>query len=136
MKAHVLCSRQDDEIRGVVVERVVVDVAQIKLSKRRGDLASLDAGKEPLVEFAAEWWELYAKTHLAEATLRHYARLRDRYVVPALGRYELRRLSPRVIQHFVSGLEQQGVGSPTIRKTLAMLQGMMERAVEWGRRAH
>jgi integrase len=37
------------------------------------------------------------------------------------------------IQSFQAELAEEGVGTPTIRKTLAMLQGMLERGVEWGR---
>ena len=30
--------------------------AQVKLAKRRGELAQLDAGKQTLKEFEQEWW--------------------------------------------------------------------------------
>lgn len=107
--------------------------AKIKLAKRSGDLDQLDAGKERLDEFVAEWWEVYAQRRLDKATLRHYSRLRDQYLLPALGHVPIRKLKPRMIQGFVADLEDRGTGAPTIRKTLAMLQGIMERAVEWER---
>jgi integrase len=59
--------------------------------------------------------------------------LRDAYIVPGLGKHELRELRPQVIQRFAADLDAQGVGQETIRKTLVLLQGVLERVVEWGR---
>jgi integrase len=39
----------------------------------------------------------------------------------------------RAIQEFTSRLKDAGVGPPTVRKTLALLQGVLEHAVAWGR---
>jgi integrase len=38
-----------------------------------------------------------------------------------------------VIESFQAELRQEGVGEPTILKTLTLLQGMLRRAVVWGR---
>jgi integrase len=62
-----------------------------------------------------------------------YASLWDRYVLPRLGGFELRRLTPAVIESFQAELRREGVGEPTILKTLTLLQGMLRRAVVWGR---
>jgi integrase len=107
--------------------------AKVKLHKRRGDLDELDAGKQRFKEFLAEWRHLYAEQHLSPKTLSLYDGLRDRFLLRHLGSFELRRLTPQVIQRFQADLKAQGVGQETIRKTLAMLQGVLERAVEWER---
>jgi integrase len=107
--------------------------AKTKLVRRRGDLAELDAGREKLAVFMDEWWHTYARPRLAASTLAHYERLRDSHIVPRLGRHELRQLRPQLIQRFAADLAAQGVGQETIRKTLVLLQGVLERAVEWGR---
>jgi integrase len=62
-----------------------------------------------------------------------YASVWDRYVLPRLGGFELRRLTPAVIDGFQSELRREGVGDPTILKTLTLLQGILQRAVVWGR---
>jgi len=54
-------------------------------------------------------------------------------VLPELGGYELRRLTPALIERFQADLRRQGVGDPTIIKTLTLLQGMLQRAIVWGR---
>ena len=104
--------------------------AQHTLAKRRGDLESLDAGKETLREFEQEWWANYATRHLAATTQKTYRFLLDKYVLDELGRYQLRQLNPRLLTTWVAGLK---VGEATQRKLLAILQGILERAVEWQR---
>jgi site-specific recombinase XerC len=55
------------------------------------------------------------------------------HVLPRLGGYRLRDLSPQVIVAFRTELETAGVGRDAIRKAMAMLQGILQRAVEWER---
>jgi integrase len=107
--------------------------AKVKLAKRKGELEDLDAGRQSLEDFAEEWFRNYADPRLAATTLEHYRGLRDRYIIPRLGKLQLRRLKPETIQRFQTDLASEGVGQETIRKTLVLLQGMLERAVEWGR---
>jgi hypothetical protein len=42
----------------------------VRTLKRADDLVQLDAGKETLAQFAAEWWEQYAVGNLARKTSR------------------------------------------------------------------
>jgi integrase len=93
----------------------------------------LEAGKQKLADLAQEWWTVYAEPNLARKTQVMYASLWDRYVLPRLGAMELRRLTPAVIESFQAELRREGVGAPTIIKTLTLLQGMLQRAVVWGR---
>jgi hypothetical protein len=44
--------------------------AEIVRRKRTGELAHLDAGKEPLADFGEEWWRLHAEPNLARSTLK------------------------------------------------------------------
>src|SRR4051812_37784806 len=47
--------------------------------------------------------------------------------------YRLGQLNPGVIDAFQVELRKAGVGEPTIRKTLALLQAICREAVTWGR---
>ena len=107
--------------------------AKAKLAKRQGELADLDAGRETLKSFAGEWWRLYVEQNLAATTRVSYAGVRDRYILPKLGHLPLRSITPQRVQRFQTELAEADVGAPTIRRALAILQGMLERAVEWGR---
>jgi integrase len=107
--------------------------AKVKLAKRRGELDDLDAGRESLSSFVSEWWRLHAERHLTEKTRRQYRDWLDRHVVPELGSHQLRRLTPLLLQEWSDSLLASGVGSESVRKMLGMLQGILERAVTWGR---
>jgi site-specific recombinase XerC len=45
-------------------------------------------------------------------------------------------ITPEVIERFRVDLEADGVGQPTIYRALALLQGILRRAVEWRRIGH
>jgi integrase len=107
--------------------------AQIKLSKRRGDLADLDAGKQRFADFADEWWSRYAEPNLERKTLAAYESVLKRHILPRLGGFELRQLHPDLIESFASDLHNAGVGEETIRKALVLLHGTLKRAVVWRR---
>lgn len=103
--------------------------ADLKRRARMGDLDLLDAGRETLATFAREWWRLHAEPKLAQTTRSYYATAWDVHVLPRLGGLELRRITPEVIEAFQGDLRAAGVGAPTIRKVLSILQGVMTRAV-------
>lgn len=105
--------------------------AEVTRSKRAGTLASLDAGRETLGEFVERWWALYAVAHLSDNTRLTYTCLWDAHVFPRLGGYQLRALRPAVIEGFRAELQAAGVGEASVRKTLVLLQGVLQRAVEW-----
>jgi integrase len=107
--------------------------AELRRRKRTGELAQLDAGKEPLSEFGEEWWSLHAQPNLARATLELYAMLWDTHILPRLGAVPLRELTPELVNRFRLELEADGVGRVSIGKALTLLQGVLQRACEWGR---
>jgi integrase len=103
--------------------------AQFNLAKRRGSLSELDAGKETLAQFINTWRTQYAALHLAPATRVQYERYIKNDIIPALGTSPLRAITTGRVAEFAAGLER---GPATVRKILAVLQGVLSRAVEWG----
>lgn len=103
--------------------------AELKRRARLGDLDLLDAGRETLADFAREWWRLHAEPNLARTTRIYYATVWDLHVLPRLGGLELRRITPEVVEAFQGDLRTAGVGDPTVRKVLSILQGVLTRAV-------
>ncbi|MGK2937890.1 MAG: hypothetical protein ACSLFR_08825 [Solirubrobacteraceae bacterium] len=99
--------------------------AELVRRKRTGELAQLDAGKEPLADFGEEWWRLYAEPNLARSTLQVYAVQWDAHVLPRLGSIPLRDLTPDVVNRFRLELEADSVGPASIRKALTLLQGVL-----------
>jgi integrase len=106
---------------------------EIKRRRRLGELGLMDAGNERLVDFGREWWTLYAEPNLSRSTLRVYAQLWDAHILPRLGQLKLRELTVETLQRYRLELQRDGVGQASARKALVMLQGMLQRAVEWGR---
>ena len=107
--------------------------AEVKRRQRVGDLALVDAGTQTSADFAEEWWSLYAAPNLALKTRRVYASLWDLHVLPRVGGLRLRELRPESVNRLIADLHEQGLAPGTVRKVVALLQGVLQRAVEWGR---
>ena len=107
--------------------------AELVRRKRTVELAQLDAGKESLADFGEDWWRLYAEPNLARSTLQVYAVQWDAHILPRLGDISLRELTPDLVNRFRLELEADGVGPASIRKSLTLLQGVLQRVFEWGR---
>ncbi len=101
----------------------------MRVSKERGTLSLVDGGSERLVDFVVEWWQAYAARQLAPRTEKLYAGILDKHVLPRLGDLRLRELRPSLIDGFAVDLRSSGVGEETIRKSLAILQTCLQRAV-------
>jgi integrase len=54
-------------------------------------------------------------------------------VAPRLGAIKLRDLNPEIIVRFHADLGRAGLRDASVRKVLALLQGVLQRAVEWQR---
>ena len=109
--------------------------AETRRLRQMGELGSLTTGKVTLAEFGVEWANKYAKRHLEQRTLDSYGRVWDKHVLPRLGGYSLAELSanPALIEDFDANLAADGVGAATRIRALVLLQGVMQRAVEWKR---
>ena len=107
--------------------------AEVRRRRIAGDLRPLEAGRETLQGFAEEWWRLYALPNLARTTLESYSSLWDAHVLPRLGTTPLRELDPLSLAAFRAELSAAGVGPASVRRVMVILQGVLERAVEWQR---
>jgi integrase len=106
----------------------------VRRAKDLGQLSSEVVGSEQTVAaFLGEWWEKYARATLKPSTLASYAYVLDRWIVPYLGRLRLRDISRETIDEYRTELRAAGAGTPTINRALAILQGVLRRAVEWRR---
>jgi integrase len=99
--------------------------------KQLGDLDLVSAGQMTLADFAREQWWPRRAPRLARATRTLYARMWDVHVLPRLGSYRLRELRPQIIEDFRVDLEAAGAGPAAVGKAMALLQNVLERAVEW-----
>ena len=107
--------------------------AEARWRRRTGELTTLEAGRETLADFAEEWWRLYAEPNLAVSTRRRYAEVWDLHILPRIGGYPLRDVTPELVDNLRVDLDSAGVGAATTRKALFLLQGIMRLAVVRGR---
>ena len=84
-----------------------------------------------LDEYAVQWWSLYACPNLTVKTVDGYRRLWAAHVTPTLGSLELGALTPLLLEQWKAQLLAQGVGPESVKRTMIMLQGALQRAVEW-----
>src|SRR6478752_1190054 len=90
------------------------------------------AGSVPtLSAFAAQWRTLYATPNLTPKTMQSYDYLWKRYVEPGVGHLHLHAVTPLELEHWKSELLRSGVGPESVKRCLVMLQGILQRAVEW-----
>ena len=97
--------------------------------RRMGKLATLTDESPYLSDYASQWWVEYAAPTLASGTLSSYAVQLDLRILPELGGYKLRDITPGVVQRFLAGLTKAGVGDASVIKTAAVLQSIMRNAI-------
>src|SRR4051812_8056342 len=106
------------------------DAYALEVARRRqlGGVARVDAGTITLAEFMEDWWRGHAVPNLAPRTREVYGRVWGRHVLPRIGGYALREITPAVVDDLRADLHRAGVGDPTIIKALGLLQGVMKKA--------
>lgn len=57
----------------------------------------------------------------------------NKWLIPRLGELRLRDLTREAVDTYVASAVKVGAGRPTVNRSLGILQGIMRRAVEWGR---
>jgi integrase len=106
--------------------------ASIRRARQLGQLGSELLGSEQTLEsFIGEWWDKYALAVLSPGSLSSYAYMIDRWITPYLGAYRLRELTREAIDAYRASILAAGAGAPTVNRSLAILQGVLRRAVEW-----
>ncbi len=111
--------------------------ASLRRQKQLGQLApGLLGSTQTLTAFAEEWWDRDAIALLAPSTLANYPYVLDKWIIPYLGEYTLRELTRETIDAYRADIHAAGAGAPTVNRALAILQGMLHRAVDWNRLPH
>jgi integrase len=104
---------------------------ELKRSKRLGTLAPVATNHETIAEFAKLWWARYVIPNLARHTQLAYASMLDVHIIPRLGEVPLRSLTAEHLWDLRADMNTAGVGDAATRKTLVVIQSMLQRAVEW-----
>jgi integrase len=106
---------------------------ELRRKRRLGDLAQLDAGTETLDAYVTGTWAPTYAALLAPTTRKTYSVLYDAHVAPTLGSIPLRELNTETVARWQADRLAAGVGPASMRKTLALLGNLLQRAAESGR---
>jgi integrase len=112
--------------REVVAEKLVD-----ALSNRNQGLV-FDAGSQTVGEYMEQWLQTSARESVRESTYESYRNQVRRYVVPAIGRVKLKRLSAMQIQGMYRAMLDRGLSPRTVQYTHAVLHRALRQAVRWG----
>ncbi len=102
---------------------------EIALARSGGEEWRLTASKTTFGQFMLHeyqpnrWGELARNTQVVHR--RQFKRIVNRF-----GEMQLRAIRPKTVSDFKQEMIRDGVGDPTIRRTLSILQGVLEHAVE------
>ncbi len=101
------------------------------LSNRNKGLA-FDAGSQTVEEYVERWLTTSAKGSVRESTYKSYRNQVTRYVVPAIGRVKLKRLSAMHVQGMYRAMLDRGLAPRTVQYTHAVLHRALKQAMRWG----
>lgn len=106
----------------------------VERRKQLGPLAgTVMVSKMSLAEFMEEeWWPRYAIPNLAEDTRRRYLEVWGHDLLPRVGGYPMREITPLLVEDLRDQLKQAGLSTSSQRKALLLLSGVLKRAVVRG----
>ena len=55
-------------------------------------------------DYLPDWLKTYAKTHVRDSTYEGYERIVNKHLLPALGNFELRKVTPMLIDRLYAKL--------------------------------
>lgn len=104
-------------------------VDEIRRMRQMGQVAQLDAGRQRLDEFIETYWVVHAIPNLQQSTRDLYGHVWEKHIRHRLGHHQLVDLTPKVVNRFRADPVADGIGDPTIRKALTVLQSVLSLSV-------
>ncbi len=83
-------------------------------------------------EWLNEWLELYVKAATKERTYRKYRQQAEKYLLPALGNYDVNALSAVELQKFLVSLSEHGLAPNSVNFIIAVLRSSLKKGVQLG----
>lgn len=102
--------------------------AKMLTDRDRGAFVSPTAANEPLASWAEQW--LLGAMNLSQGTIDTYERDLQRYILPVLGRYKLRALSPERIEAFLAAELADELAPSSVHRHYRTLRRCLEVATE------
>jgi integrase len=87
---------------------------------------------QTVAQFLTDWLENVHRRRLRPRTYERYSEVINLHLIPALGRYQLQKLTAQHIQKFYTQKEDEGLASTTIHYYHSVLHNALNMAVKWG----
>lgn len=85
-----------------------------------------------LLQYLNQWWTSRVEGVRAKNTAASYKMAIDKYIGPRIGRYTLRKVTPRIIEQWIAEMRHSGLGARTIQNSFVVLKSALKRAVRLG----
>jgi len=105
-----------------------------KLTKAMADSNGglvFDGENATVGEYLERWLEDSVRGSVRGSTFESYRRQARRYLIPALGRVKLRKLTHVHVQHLYREMQDRGLSARTVQYTHAVLHRALKLAVRW-----
>ncbi len=87
---------------------------------------------QTVAQFLTDWLENVHRRRLRPRTYERYSEVVNLHIIPALGRYQLQKLTAQHVQKFYTQKEDEGLASTTIHYYHSVLHNALNAAVKWG----
>jgi integrase len=105
---------------------------KLKVALREQQQGTLvTAPRQTLAQFLTDWLENSQRQSVRPRTYERYEELVRLHIAPALGRYELQKLSAQHLQAFYAKKAEEGLSATTINHFHNVLHKALDTAVKW-----
>jgi len=88
--------------------------------------------KRTFQEYAEEWLEVYARTHLKESTREHYEAIFRKHLFPAFGGLPFSKITREMVKRLIADKVQAGLSWSTVKNIIVPLREIYNHAMEDG----
>jgi integrase len=92
----------------------------------------LDSENMSVGEYLKRWLNDSVRGSVRASTHASYERQVARYIIPAIGRIKIGKLTPAHVQHLYREMQDRGLSARTVQYTHAVLHRALKQAKRWG----
>jgi integrase len=92
----------------------------------------IKSSTQTVAQFLTDWLENVHRRRVRPRTYERYSEVINLHIIPALGHYQLQKLTAQHVQAFYTRKEDEGLASTTIHYYHSVLHNALNVAVKWG----
>jgi len=83
-------------------------------------------------DYLQYWLSNYVEVNLKYQTVQNYKRYIKNHIIKPLGSYKLSRITPHILQSFITSKKNNGYATGTIKILYGIISGSFKHAIKWG----